>query len=87
MIEYVLFSLPSFVAGGFALAWWQARAVGRTEQRQNAVLKAAVSEAANEPAKFQARLNRIGPRSAERDARIDAIRERRKAERAERKAE
>lgn len=80
MIEYVLLSLPSFVAGGFALAWWQSRPA----RRQNAVLRAAVAEAVREPEKFQAR---VGGTRAGRDSRIAAIQERRKAARAQRKAE
>lgn len=87
MIEYLVLSLPSFIAGGFALAWWQQRNAQRNQHRQNAVLKAVVTEAVNEPDKFRARVGGVGSRLAQRDDRIAAIRQRRKEKRAARNAE
>lgn len=80
MIEFVLLSLPSFVAGGFALAWYMERSARKSGHKQNAVLRAAVTEAVGAPDRFQARIGRL----ANRKARLDGIRERRKAERAKR---
>jgi hypothetical protein len=87
MIEVVMLTVPSFVAGGFALAWRLERSSRKNAEAINAVLKSAVAEAANEPDKFKARIVSIGTRKANRDARIQAIRERRQADRAARKAE
>jgi hypothetical protein len=83
MIEYVMLSLPSLVAGCFAFAWWMEKEGRRRDRATNAVLKAAVTEAVKQPARFQARVSGSGSRVASRETRIAAIREQRKAARAQ----
>lgn len=92
-MEYLLLSVPSFVAGGFALAWWLARtANGRLSVeldravRSAAGLRVGLQEASRDPVAFAARIERVeaGRQRPPRDERVAAIRERRTAERAAR---
>ena len=85
MIEYLLLTLPSALAGGLGFAWHRTKAENKRLRESNVALRVAVKQAVTEPQAFQNRVGRVGSRLAGREERIALIREQRKAARAERK--
>ena len=97
MLDYIVLTVPSAVAGGFAFAWWLARADNRKLtaemarlQRGVAGLRAALTQAIRHPDALKERVERAaldpdGNKVREpRDQRMAARRAARKAARKER---